>query len=94
MLANRCGRLTAIGIATGVFSLVFGLAGLVRSQEPSRPKAPSGFADGRRGDVPEGTLEMMTAETDRAIQSGLAWLRATRTTTARSAPGPIAATSP
>ncbi len=44
------------------------------AQEPERPKAPSGFAEGRRGDIPEGTLEMMTPETDRAIQSGLAWL--------------------
>ncbi len=44
------------------------------AQEPKGPKAPSGFAEARRGDIPEGTLEMMTPETDRAIQNGLAWL--------------------
>ena len=37
-------------------------------QEASKPKQPSGFTDGRRGDVPEGTLEMLTPETDKAIQ--------------------------
>ena len=35
-----------------------------------------GFGEGRRGDVPEGTLEMMTAETDRAIQIGPGLARA------------------
>ena len=37
-------------------------------------RSTGGFAESRRGDVPEGTAEMMTPETDRAIQSGLAWL--------------------
>jgi len=32
------------------------------------------FGESRRGDVPEGTMEMLTPDTDRAIQSGLAWL--------------------
>src|SRR5581483_6610893 len=41
-------------------------------KEPS--KSVGRFGEGRRGDVPEGTAEMMTPETDRAIQSGLAWL--------------------
>ncbi len=54
--------------------LAWGLLPAAGAQEADRPKAPSGFADGRRGDVPEGTAEMMTPETDRAIQSGLAWL--------------------
>ncbi len=45
-----------------------------KAQGPGRPKAPSGFAEARRGDIPDGTLEMMTPDTDRAIQAGLAWL--------------------
>jgi len=32
------------------------------------------FGESRRGDVPEGTMEMLTPDTDGAIQSGLAWL--------------------
>jgi len=46
------------------------------AQEPTRDAAKSGggFGEMRRGDVPTGTLEMMTTETDQAIQSGLAWL--------------------
>src|SRR5436309_11528077 len=44
------------------------------AQEPDRPKSVGAFGEGRRGDVPEGTLEMLTPETDRAIQNGLTWL--------------------
>ncbi len=33
-----------------------------------------GFGESRRGDVPEGTAEMMTPDTDKAIKGGLAWL--------------------
>ena len=44
------------------------------AQEKERPAGAGGFDEKRRGDVPEGTAEMMTPETDRAIQSGLAWL--------------------
>ncbi len=40
----------------------------------SRPSRWAGSARAVAGDVPEGTAEMMTAETDQAIQSGLAWL--------------------
>ncbi|MHB1561559.1 MAG: prenyltransferase/squalene oxidase repeat-containing protein [Isosphaeraceae bacterium] len=46
----------------------------IAQQPKARTREPSGFVEGRRGDVPEGTAEMMTKETDRAIQSGLAWL--------------------
>jgi hypothetical protein len=42
------------------------------AQKP--PKSEGGFADIRRGDLPEGAAEMMTPETDRAIVSGLSWL--------------------
>jgi prenyltransferase/squalene oxidase-like repeat protein len=37
-------------------------------------KQDVGFGDPRRGDVPEGAAAMITPETDRAIESGLAWL--------------------
>ena len=37
-----------------------------------------GFGEARRGDVPEGTAEMITPETDEAIQNGLAWLARTQ----------------
>ncbi len=37
-------------------------------------KGEGGFVEGQRGDLPEGTLEMMTPNTDRAIETGLAWL--------------------
>ncbi|HEV3166918.1 MAG TPA: prenyltransferase/squalene oxidase repeat-containing protein [Isosphaeraceae bacterium] len=37
-------------------------------------KDTGGFAEARHGDVPEGAAEMITAETDRGIDTGLAWL--------------------
>ncbi|MGB0068530.1 MAG: prenyltransferase, partial [Isosphaeraceae bacterium] len=37
-------------------------------------KSVGAFGESRRGDVPEGTMEMLTPDTDKAIQSGLAWL--------------------
>jgi len=52
--------------------LVAGAA--AHGQSKDQPKSVSGFGESRRGDVPSGTLEMMTTETDQAIQSGLAWL--------------------
>ena len=39
-----------------------------------KPAAPGGFGDPRKGDVPEGTAEMITPQTERAIKEGLAWL--------------------
>jgi hypothetical protein len=44
------------------------------AQEKGRQREQGGFAEPRRGDVPEGTAEMMTPETDKAIRTGLAWL--------------------
>jgi hypothetical protein len=41
---------------------------------PGQPKETGGFAEPRKGDVPEGAAEQVTPETDRAIESGLAWL--------------------
>ena len=40
----------------------------------TQDKSVEGFGESRRGDVPEGTAEMMTPETDKAIKNGLAWL--------------------
>jgi hypothetical protein len=49
---------------------------LARAQTPAPAagKPVEGFGESRRGDVPEGTLEMMTPATDEAIKNGLAWL--------------------
>ena len=46
------------------------------ASEPS--KSVKGFGEARRGDVPEGTAEMMTPDTDEAIKNGLAWLARTQ----------------
>ena len=49
-------------------------------QEPAPAKGkgadpgPGVFREARLGDVPEGTAEMMTPETDQAIERGLRWL--------------------
>ena len=45
-----------------------------RTRASDKSKSVGAFGESRRGDVPEGTLEMITPETDRAIQNGLAWL--------------------
>jgi hypothetical protein len=37
-------------------------------------KQGNGFVDGQKGDVPEGTFEIITPATEAAIQKGLAWL--------------------
>ncbi|MDG3005533.1 prenyltransferase/squalene oxidase repeat-containing protein [Paludisphaera mucosa] len=50
--------------------------------EPAKGDAPKAekaqsvgvFGEAVRGDVPDGTREMLTPEADRAIQNGLAWL--------------------
>jgi hypothetical protein len=54
--------------------------GRADAQERARDqgKAVEGFGESRRGDVPEGTLEMMTPKTDEAIQNGMAWLARTQ----------------
>jgi hypothetical protein len=50
----------------------------VQGQSKDEAKALAGFGESRRGDIPSGTLEMMTTETDQAIQAGLAWLARTQ----------------
>ncbi len=47
-----------------------------RSDHPA--KETGGFADTRQGDVPEGSAELMTSETERAIEEGLVWLAKTQ----------------
>ena len=51
---------------------------VVKPATPNKADAPvkegGGFTEARRGDVPEGAAEQVTSETDRAIESGLAWL--------------------
>jgi hypothetical protein len=40
-----------------------------------KAKDQGGFGDARLGDVPEGAAEMLTPETDRAIEKALTWLK-------------------
>ncbi|AMV37326.1 prenyltransferase/squalene oxidase repeat-containing protein [Planctomyces sp. SH-PL62] len=42
--------------------------------KPEKAKSVGVFGEAVRGDVPDGTSEMLTPEADRAIQNGLAWL--------------------
>jgi hypothetical protein len=76
MAALRPGRSRARGsiFCWLALALVFGAAPLAPAQAPDQSKPVEGFGESRRGDVPEGTLEMMTPETDLAIKNGLAWL--------------------
>src|SRR5436305_1392580 len=75
-----------LGMARGrvlaLFAVVLAMtafpAGAARADEKNKEKEKSksvgAFGESRRGDVPEGTLEMLNAETDKAIQNGLTWL--------------------
>jgi len=76
MAVDRSHRSREHGRASSLLAFLVVLCGSVaaRSQAPDRAKAVEGFDESRRGDVPEGTLEMMTPETDKAIKLGLAWL--------------------
>jgi hypothetical protein len=53
---------------------------LAQAKAPAKEESKSidGFGEARRGDIPEGTLEMMNKETDDAIKNGLAWLARTQ----------------
>ena len=76
MAVDRAGRSRIDGstFCWLVLALVLGVASLARAQAPDQSKPVEGFGESRRGDVPEGTLEMMTPATDEAIKNGLAWL--------------------
>ena len=73
-------RRPAHGPALVLFALVVSPWGVARAQPPDKEQTKSveGFGEARRGDVPEGTLEMMTKDTDDAIKNGLAWLARTQ----------------
>ena len=51
-----------------------------RPRTPRRPEAPPprpatvGFAEARTGEIPAGAAELITPETQRAIEAGLGWL--------------------
>jgi hypothetical protein len=55
-------------------TLLLSTVARARAQAPDQSKPVDGFSERRRGDIPEGTLQMMTPETDEAIQNGLTWL--------------------
>src|SRR5277367_4159755 len=76
MAALRPGRRKASGSTSCwlTMALIFGASAQAPAQAPDQAKPVEGFGESRRGDVPEGTLEMMTPETDLAIKNGLAWL--------------------
>ena len=57
-----------------VLALALALGVTARAQTPDQAKTAPGFGESHRGDVPEGTLEMMTPRTDVAIKTGLSWL--------------------
>ncbi len=71
----RAGRVSGLLGCVAMVALVLGATNAAIAQQPkARTREPAGFVENRRGDVPEGTAEMMTEDTDRAIQSGLSWL--------------------
>jgi hypothetical protein len=80
MLGHRLGsrRLHGISRLAVPLALVLGAGRLERALGQDAAKEPSksvgGFGEARRGDVPDGTAEMMTPAVDRAIAAGLAWL--------------------
>jgi hypothetical protein len=62
-----------------VLAVAVAVAGSAQGQAPKKEEAKSdkqesGFAPPRTGAVPEGALELITRETDEAIESGLSWL--------------------
>ena len=69
-------RSRAHGSTSCLLSLLLAIGIVIPAwaQTSDQPKAVEGFGEARRGDVPEGTLEMMTPQTDEAIKSGLEWL--------------------
>ncbi len=49
-------------------------AGESKDAPAEKPKSVGDFGRATRGDVPEGTAEMLSADADEAIKNGLAWL--------------------
>jgi hypothetical protein len=69
---------STVRVILPAFLIVLCWAGSVRAQPVDRSKTLDGFGESRRGDVPEGTAEMMTPEADEAIKNGLGWLGRTQ----------------
>jgi len=68
----RCFGGKAIGLfLAGGIALSLPLAAF--GQKPPG-KGEGGFVEARRGDTPDGAAEMITPETERGIEAGLAWL--------------------
>jgi hypothetical protein len=68
------GFATSLALAAGLV-ITPPLPALAQNQGAKKPPAgEGGFGDARLGDVPEGAAEMITPQTDQAIQAGLAWL--------------------
>ena len=76
MLARHSSPLRGLGPVAASLALILWSGRLAVAQDTTKEqsKSVSGFGEARRGDVPEGTAEMMTPAVDRAIASGLAWL--------------------
>jgi Prenyltransferase and squalene oxidase repeat len=76
MSSLRAHALGASRLIAPALSLILAFCTPAAAQEPAPKdgKSIGGFGEARRGDVPEGTLEMMTPATDEAIKNGLAWL--------------------
>jgi hypothetical protein len=76
MTKNATRRTGILTSASCALTLVLSLLSPAVAQQPPREseKSVEGFGEARRGDVPDGTAEMMTPETDQAIKKGLAWL--------------------
>ena len=78
------GRIAPLALSLGVALVGMPLSSPAQDAPSSKPapekpaaggqKEGGGFAEPRKGDVPEGAAEQVTPETDRAIESGLAWL--------------------
>ncbi len=69
------GLLAGLGPATAQDAPAGGKPAPAPAPSPATaPKDAGGFGEPRKGDVPEGAAEQVTAEADRAINSGLAWL--------------------
>src|SRR6516165_3421108 len=71
LIAQRIRRLLPVAVATVVFTAT---PGLLRAAPDVPTKPEGGCGDARQGDVPLGAAEQITPETERAIQTGLAWL--------------------
>jgi Prenyltransferase and squalene oxidase repeat len=75
---RACAFARSSALCSFVILIMSGGSALAQEAARDQGKSVEGFGEARRGDVPAGTLEMMTPETDNAIKSGLAWLARTQ----------------